>query len=164
MVPAHRGLHLSDPATSFGSQGSVRRRFQATPEQVFGVLGDGWLYPGWVVGAARMRDVDRTWPSPQARLHHSFGIWPALIDDQTVLLEWDPPRRAVLEARGWPLGTARVEITVTAQPDGSEVCIVEQPNRGPGALIPPAARNPLIALRNSETLRRLAFMAEGGAD
>jgi hypothetical protein len=163
MVSARRGSHRSDPVTSFGSHGSVRRRLTATREQVFGVLGDGWLYPGWVVGAARMRDVDDSWPSPQARLHHSFGIWPALIDDQTVLLEWDPPRRAVLEARGWPLGTARVEITLTEHAGGSEVCIVEQPNRGPGVLVPPAVRNPLIALRNSETLRRLAFMAEGGA-
>jgi len=27
------------------------RRIKATPEQVWDVLADGWLYPLWVVGA-----------------------------------------------------------------------------------------------------------------
>ena len=28
------------------------------PSAVWAVLADGWLYPVWVVGAARMREVD----------------------------------------------------------------------------------------------------------
>ena len=35
----------------------------ATPDQVWRVLADGWLYPLWVVGATRMRDVDEHWPA-----------------------------------------------------------------------------------------------------
>ena len=84
------------------------RRIDATPEQVFAVLADGWLYPSWVVGASRIRGVHETWPGEGAELHHSFGVWPVLINDKTVLLEWDPPRRAVLRAHGWPIGEAQV--------------------------------------------------------
>src|SRR6478609_4162544 len=31
------------------------RRFDCTPEQVFAVLADPWVYPSWVVGASRLR-------------------------------------------------------------------------------------------------------------
>jgi hypothetical protein len=41
----------------------VRRRFSCSPEQVFAVLHDGWIYPVWIVGASRMRDVDDGWPA-----------------------------------------------------------------------------------------------------
>ena len=34
---------------------TVSRVVQATPEQVWDVLADGWVYPVWVVGATRMR-------------------------------------------------------------------------------------------------------------
>ena len=33
------------------------RSIKATPAQVWSVLADGWLYPLFVVGASRMRDV-----------------------------------------------------------------------------------------------------------
>ena len=62
---------------------TTSRTIAATPEQVWSVLADGWLYPLFVVGAARMRDVDETWPAVGARLHHSIGAWPLMIDDTT---------------------------------------------------------------------------------
>ena len=52
---------------------TTKRVMQAPPDQVWAVLADGWLYPLWVVGASRMRDVDDHWPAPGARLHHSVG-------------------------------------------------------------------------------------------
>ena len=58
------------------------RLMHATPEQVWAVLSDGWLYPVWV-GASRMREVDETWPEVGSKLHHSVGAWPLLIDDNT---------------------------------------------------------------------------------
>ena len=143
---------------------SNERRVSASPEQVFGVLADGWLYPTWVVGASRMRTVDAAWPAVEARLHHSVGVWPLLLNDETRILEWQPPRRAVLEAKGWPFGTATVELEVTR--DGSSGCtvrITENPRRGPGVLVPKPLRDALIKIRNTEALRRLAFLAEGGA-
>ncbi len=139
------------------------RRIDATPEQVFAVLADGWLYPSWVVGASRIRGVHDTWPAEGAELHHSFGVWPILINDKTVLLEWDPPRRAVLRAHGWPIGEAQVTIDVKPRGDGSVVRIHEDAAEGPGRLIPPFLRDPILRIRNTETLRRLAYLAEGRA-
>ena len=88
------------------------RTFNCPPEKVFAVLADGWLYPSWVVGASRIREVDPTWPATGSAIHHSVGVWPALIDDSTVLLAWDAPRHALLKARGWPIGEAQVSIDV----------------------------------------------------
>ncbi len=137
------------------------RAMRCSPEAVFEVLADGWLYPGWVVGASRMRAVDRDWPAERSELHHSVGVWPLLIDDDTVSLEWDPPRRAVVRAKGWPIGEARVTIDVR---EGSRGCIVriqEEPVEGPGSWIPRFVTDPMLYLRNRETLQRLAFLAEG---
>jgi hypothetical protein len=137
------------------------RTLSCSPEAVFDVLADGWLYPSWVVGASRIRDVEATWPSVGAKIHHSFGVWPALIDDTTSVLEWDPPRRAVLKARGWPVGSAEVILEVEAQAGGREVRISEDAVEGPGRLIPKPVRDALIGVRNAETLRRLEYLAEG---
>lgn len=138
------------------------RRFACPPEAVFAVLADGWLYPSWVVGASRMREVEAAWPAAGAKLHHSFGAWPLLIDDSTSVEEWDPPRRMVLLARGWPMGEARVRLEVQRDGDGALVRIHERPVSGPGAFIG-FALEPVLKWRNTETLRRLALLAEGGA-
>ena len=140
-----------------------QRRLQCAPEQVFAVLNNGWTYPLWVVGASRMRDVDDGWPAPGTKLHHSFGVWPALIDDTTEVLEIEPGKRLVLEARGWPIGKARVEITVEADGDGSLVTIAEDATGGPVRLVPEPVRQATIDFRNRETLRRLGYLAEGSA-
>ena len=140
---------------------AVQRRLNCSPAQVFAVLGDGWLYPLWVVGASRMRDVDEGWPAPGTKLHHSFGTWPLLIDDTTEVLELESDRRLVLEARGWPVGSARVEITVEAAGGGSLVSIAEDVSDGPARLVPQPVRVAGIDVRNRETLRRLAYLAEG---
>jgi len=140
------------------------RRLNCSPDQVFAVLNDGWLYPLWVVGASRMRDVDDGWPAQGTKLHHSFGVWPALIDDSTEVLDIEPGKRLVLEARGWPIGKARVEITVEADGEGALVSIAEDATGGPARLVPQPIRQPTIDLRNRETLRRLAYIAEGRQD
>lgn len=137
------------------------RVLQATLQDVFRVLADGWLYPSWVVGASRMRAVDDEWPALGARLHHSFGVWPALIDDATVLEEWAPPYRAVMRAKGWPIGEARVALHVKARGDGCVVRIQEEPVAGPGRLIPAPVMDAMLHRRNAETLQRLAYLAEG---
>ena len=140
---------------------AVQRRFNCSPERVFAVLDDGWLYPLWVVGASRIRDVDEGWPAPGTKLHHSFGVWPLVIDDTTEVLEIESGRRLVFEARGWPVGKARVEITVEADDGGSLVSIEEDVSDGPARLVPEPVRLAGIDLRNHEALRRLALLAEG---
>ena len=139
------------------------RVLHCTPEDVFDVLGDGWLYPSWVVGASRMRDVDASWPAPGAELHHSFGVWPALIDDKTVVEEYDPPRRMVMRARGWPIGEARVFLEVKERGGDCVVRIREEAVAGPGRFVPRALMDMLLHWRNDETLHRLAYLSEGRA-
>ena len=78
---------------------TTSRSIAATPEQVWSVLADGWLYPLFVVGASRMREVDDPWPAVGSRLHHSVGTWPLLVDDTTEVLEVEEPRRVLLRAR-----------------------------------------------------------------
>jgi hypothetical protein len=144
---------------------ATNRRFMAcTPEDVFAVMSNGWLYPVWVVGASRMRDVEDAWPAVDAKIHHSFGIWPALIDDTTSILEWDPPRHVKLKARGWPAGSAHVDITVVGENRGCTVTIREDAVEGPGVLVPKLFRDAAIHVRNDETLQRLAYLAEGHAE
>ncbi|HWJ83062.1 MAG TPA: SRPBCC family protein [Nocardioides sp.] len=138
----------------------MRRVVHATPEQVWDVLADGWLYPLFVVGASRMRDVDDSWPSPSARLHHSVGCWPALVDDTTSVLECEPPKRLKLRARVWPAGAAEVTFELVEHPDGTEVTILEDASHGPARFIPGFVRVPMLDWRNSETLRRFAYVAE----
>lgn len=131
------------------------------PEAVFRVLANGWLYPGWVVGASRMRNVDATWPQPGARLHHSVGVWPALLDDTSSSVVWNPPRQMVMTARGWPIGEARVTIDVKPFAGGCLVRIQEEAVSGPATAIPHVLTDVLLQWRNAETLHRLAYLAEG---
>jgi hypothetical protein len=133
------------------------------PSRVFDVLADGWLYPAWVVGATRMREVDSAWPRPGSALHHSVGVWPAVLDDATSMLEWDPPRHALMKARGWPIGEAHVAIDVRPRANGCVVRIVEDAIAGPSRLVPKLLRDPMLYLRNRETLRRLSYLAESDA-
>ncbi|WP_430591924.1 SRPBCC family protein [Humidisolicoccus flavus] len=144
---------------------TVTRRVNASIDDVFAVLADGWLYAGWVVGASRMRDVAAEWPNVGATLHHSVGLWPLLINDVTTVIEWDPPKRMVLQAKGWPIGEAR--IVLEAQPRGDGECVVrifEEPTDGPGALVPDLLISPAMKMRNREMLQRLAYLAEGRRD
>jgi len=137
------------------------RTINASPEAVWDVLSDGWLYPLWVVGASRMRDVDASWPNVGSRLHHSVGVWPGLIDDNTEVLESEPGRSILLRAKGWPMGEAEVRIELEPADGGTRVRIYEKPVKGPGALVPPVVVGPMMKWRNTETLRRLAYVAEG---
>ena len=139
------------------------RTMNCPPQNVFAVLADGWLYPGWVVGASRMRNVDAAWPTAGSAIHHSVGVWPALIDDSTSTLEWDPPRHALFKARGWPIGEAHVALDVKARRGGCVVRITEDATAGPSRFVPVFLRDPVLRMRNAETLQRLAFLAEGGA-
>lgn len=137
-----------------------RRRVDATPGQVWEVLADGWLYPLWVVGASRMRDVDDHWPQVGARLHHSVGAWPLLLDDVTEVLEVVPGSLLRLRAHAWPGGAAEVVLHLEAAGAGTEVVIEEDAVSGPGRLVPKPVRDAQLHWRNVETLRRLAYLAE----
>jgi uncharacterized protein YndB with AHSA1/START domain len=140
------------------------RTINATPERVWEVLSDGWLYPLWVVGASRMRDVDESWPQVGSRLHHSVGVWPGLIDDNTEVLAAEPGRSIRLRAKGWPMGEAEVVLELEPAEGGTRVTMHEKPAKGPGVLVPQPLVDPVLKWRNVEALRRLAYVVEGRTD
>ena len=140
---------------------TVTRDVDASSQAVWDALADGWAYATWVVGASRVRDVDANWPAPDARIHHSFGLWPLLIDDTTVVERSVEPSALVLTARGWPAGEARVSISITPRGEGCTVRIEEDASSGPGKLVPQPLRQLAIGPRNVDALKRLAFLAEG---
>jgi hypothetical protein len=162
MGQSEQDLHTTESTLPDG-RAVITRRINAPTGVVWSVLADGWMYATWVVGASRVRLVDPQWPAPGSRLHHSIGIWPALINDHTEVLTAAPGRELLLLARGWPAGEATVRIRVTpgSHPDSSTLSIVEDATGGPGKLLPRAARQLLIAPRNAESVHRLAFIAEG---
>ncbi|MCY7395301.1 MAG: SRPBCC family protein [Nocardioides sp.] len=136
------------------------RTVAATPEQVWEVLCDGWLYPLWVVGATRMREVDDTWPAVGSRLHHSVGSWPVMLDDTTEVLEVRALTLLRLRARGWPLGAAEVVLRMTPHGAGTQIEMQEQAVSGPGALLPKPLQDPVLTWRNAEALQRLGYVVE----
>jgi hypothetical protein len=141
---------------------TVARTARCTPGAVLGVLADGWSYSSWVVGTARIRAVDRGWPEPGTRILHSVGVWPGLLDDETVVRAWDPERSIELQARGWPAGEAHVLIEVEPAPSGTgcRIRVSEDADKGPGKLVPKPVRGAVIGPRNVETLRRLVLLAD----
>ena len=140
---------------------TVTRRMRCPADAVLAVLADGWSYATWVVGTSRIRGVDADWPSPGSRIAHSAGIWPAVLDDVTIALDWDRTAgRLELQARGWPAGEARVLLRVRPDGDGCLVRLDEDVVRGPGAAVPRLLRVAVIAPRNREALHRLAMLAE----
>ena len=137
--------------------------FECTPDDVFAVLADGWSYPSWVVGAARIRQVDDDWPSVGSRIHHSVGVWPALISDTTSVEAIQRPHLLVLTVRAWPAGAGQVR--VTCEPDGAatRVTIEERATSGPATWVPTLLQDAMLHWRNTEALRRLAYLAENHA-
>ncbi|HWD80160.1 MAG TPA: SRPBCC family protein, partial [Kribbella sp.] len=100
------------------------------------------------------------WPEPGARIHHSVGAWPFLLDDTTTSLEYEPGRRLRLRIRVWPAGHGEVEFVAAETADGCRLVMTEQAVSGPVALLPSVAADPLLHARNDEALRRLKLLAE----
>lgn len=139
---------------------TVTRDIAAAPQRVWDVIADGWTYSQWVVGNSRMRAVDPNWPAPGSTIHHSIGVWPVLLNDETVVEEAVEPERLVLYAKGRPFGGARIILRLVEIPQGCRVEMDEFPISGVGKLIPDRLGDMAAYPRNTETLRRLAFLAE----
>lgn len=154
-------MAAATPGTPGHMSQTTTRVLSCRPQAVVDVLEDGWSYATWVVGASRIRDVSADWPAVGSHVHHSVGVWPMLIDDATTVEERVPGRSLQLKVRAWPTGEGRVWIEVLPHPDGCEVRMTEEAVGGPAVLVPAPARDAMLAWRNSETLRRLAFLAEG---
>ncbi len=139
----------------------VGRDVRTDAESVWEVLADGWSYPLWVVGATHMRHVDDEWPAVGSQLHHSVGVWPLQLGDHTEVVDVDPGRRLELRARAWPAGGAHVRLIIDSRgPGACHVRLREVVAEGIGRLVPGWLQAPGIWPRNTETLSRLADVAE----
>jgi hypothetical protein len=140
----------------------ISLNIEASIDAVWAVLADGWSYAGWVVGASHIRDVDTGWPKPGARIHHSVGPWPLVIQDTTEVVACEPTRLLELDARLWPAGAARITFTLQARSESlTHVRMAERVVRGPSALLPKFVQDLLLIPRNKETLQRLNALARG---
>ncbi|MBY8875761.1 SRPBCC family protein [Micromonospora sp. PLK6-60] len=138
----------------------VEKVIDASPEQVFKVLADGWTYSDWVVGTAHVRDVDDDWPRVGAQLHHRAGPWPFSLQDASTVLLSDAPHRLVLRAGLWPAGEAIVSFALEpAGPGATRVRLGEDFAAGPLRWVRNKLNDLVLHQRNKETLNRLADIA-----
>ncbi|GAA0282392.1 SRPBCC family protein [Cryptosporangium japonicum] len=138
---------------------SVRLLIPTTPDRVFSVLADGWAYASWVVGASHIRDVDEGFPAVGTKIHHSVGGWPAMVKDNSEVLEIEPDRLLVLKVKVWPLFAGIVRVQLEPDGSGTMATISEEFVDGPGKLLPEPLIAPVLNARNRESLKRLAARA-----
>jgi hypothetical protein len=139
----------------------TRSVIEATPDQVYAVLADGWNYADWVVGAVHIRAVDKGWPAPGSRVHHCVGAWPLTIADSTEVLSCDRTGSMTLKARMWPLGEATVRLDWRADgPNRTRVSMREEFASGPLLALKTRINDLVLHQRNAESLRRLADMTK----
>lgn len=140
---------------------TVERETTASRDQVWAVIADGWTYSQWVVGNSRMRAVDPRWPEVSSTIDHSIGVWPLLLDDQTVVESSEPQREIVLLAKGRPFGKARVTLRLSDTPGGGcRITMAEVPVGFPMGWVPGRIALAAAIPRNRECTRRLAAIAE----
>jgi uncharacterized protein YndB with AHSA1/START domain len=129
------------------------------PESVWDALADPGSYGYWVVGSKVICDADADWPAPGSRFHHTVGVGPLKTSDHTEALEATRPRHLAMKAKSRPLGSARVELTMTRKAGGTLVEMAENPAGLTSALV----INPIVHLltrgRNAESLMRLEELA-----
>ena len=143
---------------------TAKRDTTATRQQVWDVLADGWTYSQWVVGNSRMRAVDPNWPAPGSKIHHTIGIWPIALNDETEVESCTPQEELVLLAKGRPLGGARITLRLFDAENGSRVEMAEVPVGGPLSWVPRRLALAVAYPRNRECLARLVALAERRAE
>ena len=150
-----------DLRVTAGAGTTVGLSTDADPAAVWAVLADGFRYPGWVVGTSHMRAVDDSSPDREARLHHASGAWPFLVEDVTEVESSQPRRSLVLLAKVRPLGEARVSVRLAEEGSGCRITMTEDAvSPAARSLVPAWVRHHFLAARNTESLRRLAALAE----
>lgn len=137
--------------------------FRAPIETVFRVLADGWRYADWVVGAQRVRAVDDGFPSVGTKIHHTAGVGPLKLKDNTEVVDLEWPKKLVFHARARPTGVARVTMTLQEAAGGTVVQMHEFPVRGLAAKLDSIALDLTIWARNVRSLRRLRRIVENVA-
>jgi uncharacterized protein YndB with AHSA1/START domain len=134
----------------------------ASPDAVFDVLADPRSYARWVVGSKQVRAADRDWPAAGATFDHSVGVGPLVLHDGTSVRASERPGRLELLVRARPFTQAVVTLRLHGETGGTRVEMDEHPvDRRSRLLFFNPLTEPLLRLRNAESLRRLKALAEG---
>lgn len=135
------------------------------PSAVFAAIGDPTTYPRWLVGAQRIRHVEQGWPREGTSFHHTVGVGPLHVEDQTTVVALDPPDLLELRAGVGLLGAAHVTFRLAGRDGGTDISIDEEPAEGVLRLTWRALGKPLMALglwtRNEVSLQQLRAHLEG---
>jgi len=152
---------MTQPPSEVESELTVKRDTAASRQRVWEVMADGWTYSQWVVGNSRMRAVSPDWPAVGSTIHHSVGVWPLLLDDQTEVLDSVPQERLVLLAKGRPFGKARITLRLfDLDGGGCRIEMAEVPVGMPMGWMPERVALAAAMPRNRECTWRLAALAE----
>ena len=132
------------------------------PERVFDVLSDPRSYARWVVGSREIHRADPEWPAPGSVFEHSQGFRPLpLLRDVTAVLVCTPPTLLRLRVQARPLTVAHVTLRLKPHVSGTQVVMEEVPADLRSHILMNPLTDPLLRLRNAESLRRLKRLAEG---
>lgn len=152
---------MADNPGEVNSSLTVKRETSAARERVWDVIADGWTYSQWVVGNSRMRAVDENWPQSGSKIHHSVGIWPLLLNDETKVQDCQPMEQIVLLAKGRPFGKARITLRLfDIDGGGCRIEMSEVPVGAPMGWVPDRLALAAAIPRNRECTWRLAALAE----
>lgn len=137
---------------------SHARITSASPDQVWQVLSNGWLFTRWAIGATPVCGVDDDWPNVGSRLHHAIGRGRLAIRTQTQVLASTPAQRLQLRTEGWPCGSSELVVTLEPAWPGTNLQVDElvvTPDYGLG----PTVHNVLLQWRITQASRGLDLLA-----
>jgi hypothetical protein len=133
----------------------------ASVEAVWNVLSQPLLYADFVVGSKFIRNYDADWPAVDTRLHHTLGIGPLALKDESTVIEVEPRRHLRLHTGLRPFGVNVVVFRLEPlDGDRTRVTIEEDRLEGPLRFVPRLLADPALSLRNKALLRRLSRLAE----
>jgi hypothetical protein len=130
-------------------------------ERVFAVLSDPRSFARWVVGSREIRSADPDWPAVGTAFDHKVGIWPITLSDHSEVVEATPPHLLKLLVKARPFSKAYVTLHLRPRAHGTRIEMDEVAADARSLLLFNPLTNPLIRIRNRESLRRLKALAEG---
>jgi uncharacterized protein YndB with AHSA1/START domain len=131
------------------------------PERVFSVLSDPRSFARWVVGSREVRRADPDWPAVGTAFDHRVGIWVITLSDHSEVVESEPPALLKMLVKARPFSKAYVTLRLRAVARGTRVEMDELAADARSRLLFNPLTDPLIRIRNRESLRRLKALAEG---
>jgi Polyketide cyclase / dehydrase and lipid transport len=130
------------------------------PERVFAVLSDPRSFARWVVGSSEIRRADSSWPAIGTAFDHKVGIWPITLSDSSEVVEVDMPYLLKLLVKARPFNKAYVTLRLRRVAAGTRLEMDEVAADARSLLFFNPLTDPLVRMRNRESLRRLKALAE----